>query len=121
MELAIHQCHLRLVFEVAHRPQSTNDDGGSYPLGEFGQQSVEGLKRDPVLIAYGRPKHLETLLDREKRLLHHIYGDRDNEAIGQPQAPANQIFMASGRRIERSGVHRDAGHGAWQKVMAVSP
>ena len=42
-------------------------------------------------------------------------------ALGEAEAPAHQILVASGRGVERSGVHRNPGHGAWQKVMDVSP
>ena len=69
----------------------------------------------------GGPEHVQPLLDREERLLADVHGHRDDEAVGQGQAPADQVLVAPGQRIERAGVDGDTGHGAWQKVMAVSP
>ena len=58
---------------------------------------------------------------REERLLRRVDRDRDDDPVGERQAPPDQVLVAPRRRIERARVDRDAGHGAWQKVRAVSP
>src|ERR1700675_3713108 len=121
MQLTIHQRHLKFVLEIAHRPQSAHDDGGPDALGELGEQAIEGLERNPRIIAYSGPKHLQPLLDREQRLLHYVDCHRHDELVGKGQAAADEVLMALRRWIERAGVDRNASHGAWQKVMAVSP
>ena len=67
------------------------------------------------------PEHVQPLLDGEERLLADVDGHRHDEPVGESQAPADQVFVAPRGRVEGAGVDRDAGHGAWQKVMAVSP
>ena len=117
----VHQRHLELVLEVAHRPQPSDDDGGADPLGELGEQAVERLDGDPRVAADRLPQHAEALLHREERLLGAVGGDRHDHLVRQREAPAHQVLVALRRRIERARVQRDPGHGARQKVTAVSP
>ena len=63
----------------------------------------------------------QPLAHREERLLRRVHRHGDDHPVGQRQAPADQVLVALRRRIERARVDRDAGHGAWQKVRAVSP
>jgi hypothetical protein len=121
MQLPVHQRHLELVLEVAHRAESPHHHRRSDLLGELHQQSVERLEGDPRLVAHHGLEHREPLGDREQRLLGRIHRDRDDHPVGQREAPADQVLVALRRRIERARVDRDACHGAWQKVRAVSP
>jgi hypothetical protein len=121
MKLAVHERHLKFVLEVTHGAKAPDDDTRSHPLGEVGEQAVEGFERHPSVVADRPAQHVEPLLHRKERLLGHVQRDRHDHAISQRQAPADEILVALGRGIERAGVHGDPGHGRWQKVRAVSP
>jgi hypothetical protein len=121
VELPVHQGHLKLVFEITYGAQAAHDDGGSNPLGELREQTIERLERDTRVTAHRGSQHLQSFFDREERLFARIRGDGDDKLIGQAEASANQVLVAPGRWIERSGINRNASHGAWQKVIAVSP
>src|SRR5215211_5205154 len=121
MQLAVHQRHLKLVLEIADGPEPSDDDRRTHLLCELRQQSIERLKGNAGVVAHRRAQHVQPLLHREEWLLANIYSYGDDEVIGQSEAPANQVFMALRQRIEGARVDRDMSHGAWKKVMAVSP
>ena len=91
-------------------------------LGELRQQPVERLERDPRLVADRRraawPSRSSTV---KSGCLVAFTRDGDDHPVGEREAAAHQVLVALRRRIERARVERDPGHGAWQKVRAVSP
>jgi hypothetical protein len=47
----------------------------------------------------------------ENSLLGDIHRDRRDHAVGQLQAPSDEVFVPPGRRVEGAGVDRDSCHG----------
>jgi hypothetical protein len=121
VELAVHQRHLELVLEVAHRAEAANQERRADPARVVGDQSFEAVQGDPGVLAHHRAKHLEALGDREQRLLGGVHRDRDDDVVGEREAPPDQVGVAQRRRIEGAGIEGDTVHGASQKVSATSP
>jgi hypothetical protein len=121
MQPPVHERHLELVLEVAHRSQAPDDHRGAHALGELRQQPVERLDRDARVAVHCVPQQGQALVHREERLLGRVGGDRDDHLVRQRQATAHQVLVALGRGVERARVERDLGHGVRQKVTAVSP
>ena len=121
MQPPVHQRHLELVLEVAHRAEAAHHHRRPDSLGELGQQPFERLERHPRLVAHRGPQHVEPLVHRKERLLRRVDRHGDDHPVRQREAPPDQVLVTLRRRIERAGVDRDACHGAWQKVRAVSP
>ena len=94
---------------TARRPRTTTEAPDL--LGEVGQQPFEGLDRDPGLGADGGAEHRQPLLHREERLLGGIGGHRDDDPVGQREAPADQVLVA---RASAGRTSRDtARSGSW--------
>jgi hypothetical protein len=121
VQSSVHERHLELVFEIAHRPQAPDDDRRTHLLGELRQQPVERVDRDPRVATHRLAQEAEPLLHTEERLLGRVPGDGHDQLVRQREAPAHEILVPLRRWIERARVERDPGHGAWQKVTAVSP
>ena len=121
IELAVHERHLQLVLEVTGRAKAAHYHGRAGLPGVFRQQSLEGGDFHSRLGPDDGAKQLQPFRQRKERLLGEVHGHRDHHAVGQTERAADQVLMTPRGRIERTRVDRDACHGAWQKVMAVSP
>src|SRR5436305_10674652 len=68
-EMAIHERHLILVFEITHRSQSANDDLRIHFPREIHEQTHELSHLDALMVVERCTNQLDALLDREQRLL----------------------------------------------------
>ena len=102
---------MKLVLEVAHRPQAPDDERRARRAGEVGEQAVERADLD-TRVLHRLPDEGHPLVEREQGLFADVHGHRHDHAVAEGARPADEILVAARDRIERAGVDRDAGHGA---------
>jgi hypothetical protein len=111
VQLAVHQRHLELVFEIADGAKTAYHEVGTDVSGKIDQQAVKRLDIDPILAGNDLREEGDALAEREERLLALDICHSDDQSIDEMEAPGNQIFMALRRRIEGPGIYRDSRHG----------
>ena len=93
MQMAVHERHLILVLEIAHRTQPSNRDGRAHAPREINEQAFEFANLDARVITYGCANEVFALIDREQRLLGDVDGERYDESIDEPEAPPDEILV----------------------------
>ena len=110
--MAVHERHLILVLEVAHRAKPSDGDRRPNAAREIDEEALELTNFDARIVADGGPNEVFALLDSEQRLLGDVDGESDDESIDEPETSSDEILMTAGDRIKGPGIKGDAGHGA---------
>ena len=111
VQLAVHQRHLELVFEIADGTKTAYHEVGTDVFGKIDQQAVKRLDIDSILAGNDLGKEGDAFAEREERLLALNICHSYDQSIDEMEAPGDQIFMALRRRVEGAGIYRDSGHG----------
>src|SRR5215213_10461263 len=99
-EMSIHESHLKLVLEIAHRPESADDERRADASREIHQQPLELMNLDARVVARDALDQVHPLAGREERLLQAVDRDGNDELVYELAAPADEILMAARYRIE---------------------
>src|SRR5262249_47525657 len=86
---------------------AADDQMGAAGGGVVDQQAFERSDFDVGIGAHHFAEHLRSFFDAEQRILGLIAEYSDNEMLHQAAGPGDQVEVAVGDRIERTGVNRD--------------
>src|SRR5436190_22085563 len=105
--MPIHERHLKLILEVAHRAQSANDERRIHASREIDEQSLELLSVNTIVSASDLFYHFDTLVRGKERLLRAVARHCHDELVYELAAARDEIFVAARDWIEASRVNRD--------------
>src|SRR5687768_2178052 len=109
-QVAVHQRHLKLVLEIAHCAESSDDERRADLTREVDEQTLE-LSHLHATIARGcLSNQIDALVGREQRLLRAVVGDSDDEPVDELAAAADEVLVTTRDRIEASGIDGDRSH-----------
>ena len=111
--MAVHQRHLKLVFEVADGAQPAHDELRGVPSREVDREPVEGGDLDVRSEVRDRLFNLgHALVDAEEGCLPRVVEHADHQPIEKRGCPSRHVQVGVGHRIERAGKDGDAAHGS---------
>src|SRR5690606_19609267 len=96
--------------EIRHGTETSDDRGQALLAREVDRQAGVARDGDAFVVLQRLARELDALLEPEQRCLLRARGDRDDEAIEEPQAAPDQILVTASDRIERAGIHRAVLH-----------
>ena len=104
LEFAVHQRHLEFVFVVADGANPAQDGARLDAQRVVHRKAVEGVDRHVVKALGHRLQHLAAVGHAEQRIFLRIAQNGDHQFVEDLAATLDQVEMAVGRRIERSGI-----------------
>lgn len=111
VEFAVGESDSEFIFVVGDGAESTEDDAGVFLLGEVHKESGEGFDLDVGEVGGRVGEGLESLVEGEVRGFVGVDSDGDDEFVVHFGGSFDDIEVADGGGIERSGVDGPAGHG----------
>ncbi|MDT4835190.1 hypothetical protein FQZ97_688460 [compost metagenome] len=103
--MAVHAGHLEFVLEVGHRAQAAHDDAAALVAHEVLEQAAEALHFHVGVVAQHLSRDFHALFDGEKGLLVAANGDPNHDFVEKRGCTADQVFVASGQRVESAGIY----------------
>ena len=103
-QTAVHQCHLKLVFEIGESAQSAKHRMRPELFDRIDEQPVKHHDLHMGNVFAAAFDQFLALLHGEHRGFLGIDGDCDDHLIEQQTGPDHQIEVPVGERIERAGI-----------------
>ena len=108
VQAPVHQRHLELVLEIRHGAQPSHDRGGVVALGTLDEQPVERVDRHGRFVREDLPQQGDPLFGGERRRLPIVHQNGHHDPVEQTGSTPDDIHVAVGEWIERSGIDGDA-------------
>src|ERR1035438_6327321 len=104
LEFAVHQRHLEFVLIVAKGANAAQDDPRLDAQRVVHGETVKSVHRHVVKVRSHSLQHLATIGDAEQRVFLGIPKNGNHQLVENPAAALDQVQMAVGGRVERSGI-----------------
>jgi hypothetical protein len=106
-QMPVHERHLILVLEIAHRTEPANEERGVDRAREVNQQSVESAHLNALLVGNDGLDEPDALVDAEGRRLRGVPGNGDVQPVDEAEAPHHEVLVPPCDRVEGPGVNGD--------------
>lgn len=115
VEFAVGESDSEFIFVVGDGAESAEDDAGVFLLGEVDEEPGKGFDFDVGEVGSGVGEGLESLVEGEVGGFVGVNSDGDDEFVVHFGGSFDDIEVADGGGIERSGVDGPAGH--WRSLL----